>query len=454
MQMMGYSTADCCNYWRKGGYTLHAGDYRWAYVRQRIGEVPFQLLNFVFVAFIQNYLLMLLAAGPAYVAWLARRRESTAELNTCDYCAAALLLLCFVGETVADEQQWAFQSNKRNAAVKSRFEKSDADYRRGFLTSGLFRYSRHPNFFCEISLWWCVYGFALSVLFSSGAVTSKCPFFFVCRMFHWSCVGAAFLTLLFQGSTALTEHITLEKYPQYAVYQEVTSRLIPAVSDSWPAEEEEKRKKEEEEAKNRPDEKILDEFEDAVATYLNGKDKASVIIEKAKKLLGEKEYKSFAPCERVASAALKHCKEAGYTEDDQVKEVVNRLKELIEYVFAAKVPKQKFAFIKQSVKTAFHLGLPRLNKASALIEVFFDQIYMEEVIEDAYFLKWFEDHNDETEGREKALFQLMAWFQTLQEDDEEEEEEEADEESEGSDVEKLIPQRGAMGRVMPVATRR
>jgi steroid 5-alpha reductase family enzyme len=35
------------------------------------------------------------------------------------------------------------------------------------------------------------------------------------------------LTLLFQGSTRMTEELSLTKYPSYGEYQRTTSRLIP-----------------------------------------------------------------------------------------------------------------------------------------------------------------------------------------------------------------------------------
>ena len=78
------------------------------------------------------------------------------------------------------------------------------------MTSGLFNISRHPNFFCEISIWWVIFAFSVS---SIG--------------FNHSYVGALLLMLLFQGSTQLTEQISLEKYPHYSVYQKQVSRLIP-----------------------------------------------------------------------------------------------------------------------------------------------------------------------------------------------------------------------------------
>lgn len=40
-------------------------------------------------------------------------------------------------------------------------------------------------------------------------------------------IGAVLLNLLFLGSTRLTEQISIEKYPQYLVYQKETNMLIP-----------------------------------------------------------------------------------------------------------------------------------------------------------------------------------------------------------------------------------
>jgi len=60
-------------------------------------------------------------------------------------------------------------------------------YKRGFIKDGLFSISRHPNFFCEISIWWAVYLFSVS---SMG--------------WNYSFLGALLLNLLFLGSTALT----------------------------------------------------------------------------------------------------------------------------------------------------------------------------------------------------------------------------------------------------------
>lgn len=188
------------NFARKGGYRLKDEDYRWAELRKILGPTGFQIFNATFIAPYQNLLLFLLAA-PAHVAWQHRT-----PLTPIDGALAAAFLALLVIETLADEQQWRFHLAKARARALG--DSLDPP----FLDRGLFRFSRHPNFLCEISMWWVFYGFAIS---ASGATLS------------WTVLGALLLHLLFLGSTAFTERITLGKYPTYAAYQRTTSRLLP-----------------------------------------------------------------------------------------------------------------------------------------------------------------------------------------------------------------------------------
>jgi steroid 5-alpha reductase family enzyme len=188
------------NFARKGGYRPGGEDYRWAVLRERLGPVGFQLFNLTFIAPFQNVLLLLIAAPVVAVA-----QHAGGPLGVVDLGLSAVFLALLAGETVADQQQWRFHQEK--AARKAKGE-AGAE----FCTTGLFRYSRHPNFFCEVSMWWVVYGFSVV---ATGA------------WLHWSGLGAVVLTALFQGSTTMTEGITRSKYPTYAEYQRKTSRLVP-----------------------------------------------------------------------------------------------------------------------------------------------------------------------------------------------------------------------------------
>lgn len=187
------------NFARKGGYRRGGEDYRWAVLRERLGPVKFQLFNATFIAPYQNVLLLLLSA-PAQAA-----AEHPGALGFADAVLAAAFVAALTLEAIADQHQWTFHQQK--AARSARGEAGPR-----FCTTGLFRYSRHPNFFFEVTQWWLLYGFAV---IATG------------RPLHWSIVGAVLLTLLFHGSTQFTEAITLGKYPEYADYQRTTSRLLP-----------------------------------------------------------------------------------------------------------------------------------------------------------------------------------------------------------------------------------
>ena len=80
------------------------------------------------------------------------------------------------------------------------------------MNGGLFRFSRHPNYFGEMAIWVTFYLFAISV---SSPV------------WHWTGLGWVLLILLFQPSARLTEKISSEKYPTYSSYQAAVPRFIP-----------------------------------------------------------------------------------------------------------------------------------------------------------------------------------------------------------------------------------
>jgi len=189
------------NFARKGGYRPGGEDYRWQVMRERLGPAKYRIFEATFIAGFQNALLLLLAA-PAHTVWAHRGRPWSAF----DTVLVVLFVIFWLGELVADEQQWSFHRRKAELA------KLGESVPYGFLRDGLFRYSRHPNFFCEMAMWWTVYGFAVA---ATG------------QWLHWTIAGPVLLTLLFQGSTRLTESLSAAKYPAYAGYQRTTSRLVP-----------------------------------------------------------------------------------------------------------------------------------------------------------------------------------------------------------------------------------
>ena len=69
-------------------------------------------------------------------------------------------------------------------------------------------------------MWWTVYLYYVVSACNGGALD------FADWQLYWPSLGALLLTLLFQGSTALTERITVRKYPLYANYQQRVPKFL------------------------------------------------------------------------------------------------------------------------------------------------------------------------------------------------------------------------------------
>jgi steroid 5-alpha reductase family enzyme len=188
------------NFARKGGYS-GTEDYRWAVLRERMSKTQFQLFNLFFIVLFQNTILLLITLP----AWTASQHRTT-PLGALDVVLVLAFLACTLGETIADQQQWDFHRAKHAEIAAGRTPVPQ------FCTSGLFRFSRHPNFFFEQAQWW--------LFFLIGAVAAG-------SLRQWTVLGAVLLTGLFIGSTRFTEEITLSKYPEYADYQARVWQTIP-----------------------------------------------------------------------------------------------------------------------------------------------------------------------------------------------------------------------------------
>jgi len=200
------------NFSRKGGYNIvpwrGEEDYRWSIMRSLPflkGRFRFGLFNLFFISLYQH-LLILLFCAPILLA--AQYNEK--PLSPFDAIPALFMLLFIAIETIADNQLFSFQQQKKNITPReSRFADSLTN---GFISQGLFSRVRHPNFASEQAIWVSLYFL--------GVVASG-------EWFNWSAIGAIFLILLFQGSSMLTEIISSQKYPEYAAYQKAVPRFFP-----------------------------------------------------------------------------------------------------------------------------------------------------------------------------------------------------------------------------------
>ena len=202
------------NFARKGAYRLKfwegEEDYRWAVLRAKKEFQPhwkWLLFNLFFISIYQN-VLVLMTTFPALVLM-----NVTVPFGWFDVVAAVLMLGFIIWETVADEQQWAFQSTKWKMIKEGKkLEELPAPYNKGFNTTGLWGVSRHPNYFAEQGTWCAFYLFSVA-----GGI----------GIFNWSIIGALLLIVLFLGSSAFAEEISGSKYPEYARYCKEVSKFFP-----------------------------------------------------------------------------------------------------------------------------------------------------------------------------------------------------------------------------------
>ncbi|KAJ7914858.1 hypothetical protein B0H13DRAFT_2232035 [Mycena leptocephala] len=172
------------NTYRRGLFSLKDEDYRWAVLRAQLHPVLFQIVNLTFISAIQNVLLSFSASHPPQ------------ELGPSDYGVIQYAYQSFKHESK--------RYHKYHQWIGARLDWTPADAERGFLTRGLWAWSRHPNFACEQSI-------------RSWIPPRPChrPTRAV-RAVLLPVTPALALSALFFSSTLYTEAITASKYPGYA----------------------------------------------------------------------------------------------------------------------------------------------------------------------------------------------------------------------------------------------
>lgn len=221
------------NFNRRGGYHWPPWtgdeDYRWELLQKGVylpflkNRVYWHIFNFVFISGYQNILLFLIAT-PSVVANLVARNHndcfsesaSPNSLTVLDGVASILLLGFLLLETVADNTQYNFQTEKYRR--KNAGEPLAGDYADGYCQSGLYAWMRKPNYTGEQGIWCAYYLFSVASLEGMPLIN---------RIFNPTLLGPVLLLSLFQGSGHMTEQITISKYPSYVNYQERVPLYLP-----------------------------------------------------------------------------------------------------------------------------------------------------------------------------------------------------------------------------------
>ncbi len=173
--------------WRNWG---EAEDRRYQAIRAR-NEPGFAWKSLYLVFGLQGVLAFIIALP--ILAGLG----DAAPLGLLDYAGAVVWGIGFIFEVVADRQLARF--------------KADRSKRGKVLDTGLWRYTRHPNYFGEAMLWW---GFYLIAIGAGG---------------WWTLFAPLLMTylLLKVSGVALLEADIQERRPDYRAYIARTSAFVP-----------------------------------------------------------------------------------------------------------------------------------------------------------------------------------------------------------------------------------
>ena len=165
-------------------------DYRYQSIRQN-NEPGFAFKSLYIVFGLQGMLAWIISLP------LLPAITSESALNVIDLIAAMLWLVGFFFEAGGDYQLARF--------------KAGANSKGQVLDAGLWRYTRHPNYFGDFCIWWSFYLFAVA----SGG--------------WWSIASPLLMTvLLFKVSgVAMLEKTIGERRPEYAEYIRRTNAFFP-----------------------------------------------------------------------------------------------------------------------------------------------------------------------------------------------------------------------------------
>lgn len=173
----------------------------WRFARRRATSRSFWWFQFFYVFLAQQALLV----GLTLPCWAISFRDD--PIGVTDWGLAGLAIAGIVLAHFADSQLDAFM--RENQAREAR---GDPPIR--LLDSGIWRWSRHPNYFGEQLFWWAFAGW--------GVVVGEA----------WVVVGALLNSAVLGGVTVMTERRMLEvpeRREAYRAYQRRTSVWLP-----WP----------------------------------------------------------------------------------------------------------------------------------------------------------------------------------------------------------------------------
>lgn len=166
-------------------------DFRYENMRQKWGNKLVLLKSFVKVYLLQLVLLYIIA-----LAFINVNLNPRDKLQALDLIGASIWIFGFLFEAISDAQLKQFIKTKKKGEI---------------YTSGLYKYTRHPNYFGEATLWWGI--FLINLSSPNG---------------WWMIISPITITILVRfvsGVPLLEKHY--EDNPAFQAYAKKTSIFIP-----------------------------------------------------------------------------------------------------------------------------------------------------------------------------------------------------------------------------------
>jgi steroid 5-alpha reductase family enzyme len=176
--------------WRNTG---KGEDFRYKEFRKKYGPDRYWWLSYFQTFLLQGVLIIIVSLPLSGV----NASTHSGSLNVLDYIGALVWLVGFTFEAGGDFQLSRFKRNPEN--------------RGKVLSTGFWKYTRHPNYFGDSAIW-CAYA-----LFSISAGS------------YWQIIGSIIMILLIikVSGVALLEKTLNNTKPQYREYVRKTSAFLP-----------------------------------------------------------------------------------------------------------------------------------------------------------------------------------------------------------------------------------
>ena len=153
------------------------------------------IFSFLWIVLLQGLLLLIMSYPGIFT-----NLRSQSGITALDIFGLLLWIFGFYFESVGDYQLYKFLNNPENKDK--------------IMDQGLWKYTRHPNYFGEIIMWWSIFLIIISI--PGGWVTIIAPLTIT-------------ILLIFITGIPMNEKV-LENNPEFQKYKKRTNMLIPG----WP----------------------------------------------------------------------------------------------------------------------------------------------------------------------------------------------------------------------------